>query len=596
MSAPTLDAALRARRRQAVRQHPTLTGLDAVELHAGDERRLVLHFLPPAPEVEKAAVPAGITAANVRIAAAGEGTAPLEVTRVERGEEETELLVTPDAADIDAATAPSYTLTLVDLPTVDPFFDSASFSFEVDEARPFDCAGGPPAAGEELPGPEIDYLVRDFAGFRRLMLERLSLRMPDWRQASPVDWPVAVVEALAAAADEVSYFQDAVATEAYLGTARKRTSIRRHARLLDYRVHEGCTARAWIAFEVAEPVSLAPGARLLTRLEGSPPARLEPESPAVVRALAGGVEVFETLHPAHLVAARNELRFYRWGAGELWLDRGATAATLVDLEDAALEAGDVLIFEEKRGPATGEEADAEPEHRHAVRLTRVRPSCDPLTGVEVLEIAWHAGDALPFPLCVAAVARGRDLADVAVARGNVVPAAHGRSVENEPPEPEIAPADRPYRPRLRRRGLAHSVPWDNAVARSRPAAEALVQDPRAALAEIRLEVTGSGEIWTPRRDLLAADRFARELVVEMEDDGTARLRFGDGVRGRRPAPGMRFSAYYRVGNGAAGNVGRDAIAHLMAPEGIADGIVGVRNPLAARGGIDPEPLARVRLD
>jgi hypothetical protein len=48
---------------------------------------------------------------------------------------------------------------------------------------------------------------------------------------------------LAYAADQLSYYQDAVATEAYLGTARRRTSARRHARLVDYFMHDGANAR-----------------------------------------------------------------------------------------------------------------------------------------------------------------------------------------------------------------------------------------------------------------------------------------------------------------------------------------------------------------
>ena len=45
-----------------------------------------------------------------------------------------------------------------------------------------------------------------------------------------------LVEALAYAADRVSYLQDAINTEAYIGTARSRISLRRHARLVDYQV------------------------------------------------------------------------------------------------------------------------------------------------------------------------------------------------------------------------------------------------------------------------------------------------------------------------------------------------------------------------
>ena len=67
--------------------------------------------------------------------------------------------------------------------------------------------------------------------------------MPDWRERNPADLGVALVELLAYVGDHLSYRQDAVATEAYLGTARRRVSVRRHARLVDYRMHDGCNAR-----------------------------------------------------------------------------------------------------------------------------------------------------------------------------------------------------------------------------------------------------------------------------------------------------------------------------------------------------------------
>src|SRR5207247_9434579 len=100
------------------------------------------------------------------------------------------------------------------------------------------------------PAPQIDYLARDYASFRRLMLDRLAVLIPDWRERNAADVGIALVELLAYSADRLSYFQDAAATEAYLGTARRRTSVRRHARLVDYPVHEGANARAWISFEV----------------------------------------------------------------------------------------------------------------------------------------------------------------------------------------------------------------------------------------------------------------------------------------------------------------------------------------------------------
>ena len=74
--------------------------------------------------------------------------------------------------------------------------------------------------------------------------------MPQWQERNPADLGVALVELLAYVGDHLSYQQDAVATEAYLGTARRRVSVRRHARLVDYPMHDGCNARAWVQVQV----------------------------------------------------------------------------------------------------------------------------------------------------------------------------------------------------------------------------------------------------------------------------------------------------------------------------------------------------------
>src|SRR5512134_476551 len=112
--------------------------------------------------------------------------------------------------------------------------------------------------------PEINYLAKDYASFRRLMLERLALLLPDGIQDQPADLQVALVELLAYTADHLSYYQDAVATEAYLGTARSRVSLRRHARLLNYPIHEGCNARVWISCCVQEEQEVSCDWRFLT--------------------------------------------------------------------------------------------------------------------------------------------------------------------------------------------------------------------------------------------------------------------------------------------------------------------------------------------
>lgn len=454
---------------------------------------------------------------------------------------------------------------------------------------------GSTAGAEPTSSPDIDYLAKDHASFRELMLARLSLSMPTWRERNPADGMVAVVEALAAAADQLGYFQDAVATEAYLGTARLRTSVRRHGRLLDYAMHEGCAARAWVALHVEraseEPVVFERGTVLQTRPE---PGRAGGSAPAE-SAAPGGVEWFETLHAIEARAERNAVEIDTQGARELWLSEGQTVATLIDGSGPGasmelLQAGDVVIFEEVRGPSTGLEIDADPEHRHAVRLIRVTPL--PSGSERRVEVEWHAQDALPFPLCAAITIEG-ERRTISVARANVVLAQHGRRWQAEPLDPPEVPEQGAYRPRLRRVGLTHEVPYDDVAARVQPASATLFQEPRAARPATVVHAAGGGasERWSARRDLLASDRFSRDLVVEMGDGGEARLRFGDGHHGRKPAPGMRLLADYRTGNGSQGNVGRDTSVCLGTP----DPRVSLRNPLPAQGGVDPEPIEQVRM-
>src|SRR5258706_9448630 len=111
------------------------------------------------------------------------------------------------------------------------------------------------------------------------MLDRLATIAPDWRERNPADLGIALVELLAYVGDYLSYQQDAVATEAYLGTARRRVSVRRHARMVDYAMHDGSNARAWVQVQVSAKTELKRLAqagptkyttKLLTRATGQP--------------------------------------------------------------------------------------------------------------------------------------------------------------------------------------------------------------------------------------------------------------------------------------------------------------------------------------
>ncbi len=601
------------RRRTAILAHPTENGIDFLEV-SDDERTLFVHFL-------KDLAPNALGMNNFRVEG-GE-----RIPNVKVGS------VTPeaDAKILDlAVNAPgdfsTYTLRLVKSATdaatpngFDPQSSAVEFSFKVECPSDFDCKPVRECPPEPRGEPEINYLAKDYASFRQLMLDRMAVLMPQWRERNPADMGIALVELLAYVGDHLSYQQDAIATEAYLGTARRRASARRHARLVDYFMHDGCNARSWIHFSVnSDGVTVPKRTQIFTQVADAPK-RIPPNTRAYDLGLAQNPIVFETMEDATLFQAHNELHFYTYGALECCLPQGATRAALVG-NLANLQKGAVLILEEVLGPETGLPEDANPAHRHAVRLTDVAFAQDPLGGefenppnanaVDVTEIEWASDDALPFPLCISSKIGTREIPNVSVARGNIVLADHGLS----PPQPEslgvvpdvslyrvgatvgdrCEPQDRDpipprFNPKLANAPLTFAALYD-ATASARAALQSSPQDALPALA-LTSVLNAQTKHWTPLRDLLNSEPSDTEFVVEVERDGDAFLRFGDGTHGLRPDPGASFIASYRVGNGAAGNVGADSLVHIVSSD---SGIDAVRNPLAAVGGVEPESIEGAR--
>jgi hypothetical protein len=611
-----------ARRRSLVRDHATLNGIDFLEVQddpAGDknlrQRFLELHLL-------KAPDPAALTVANLRVDG-GERVRGLKVlSREISGKLVTVELDSP--GDFSR-----YTLRLVadprsDAPPADfdPQLAAIEFSFKVrcvgetEFLAEFDCAAAPAPAEPAPPPPPIDYLARDYANIRRLLVDRVAALVPGFADRTAADPGISVLELLADAADKLAYQQDALAGEAYLGTARRRVSVRRHARLVDYFVHDGCNARTWAqllvdADLVGTPAApaLPAGTPVLTAIPGAPVRVPTPTDPALLQRAHA---VFETVHDlVELRAAHARIAFYTWSCEHCTLPRGSTRATLAG-RLPGLHAGDVVIFEEVLGPRSGRPEDADPTRRHAVRLTSVRPDRDPLligtaADPHVTHIAWSPADALPFDLAISETA----FRDISVARANIVLCDHGATVEQPlgaPPLPTLrraSPSSAPpacgcddppsvllpprFTPTLARRPLTCAPPHDPSL----PASAALRRSVADALPEISVREVGRPEaVWRARRDLLGSGPDTLAFVVESESDQTATLRFGDGALGRRPRPGAAFTARYRVGNGRAGDIGADALRHVVHPD---PRVVGVRNPLPAAGGVDPEDLEAARL-
>jgi predicted phage baseplate assembly protein len=183
-----------------------------------------------------------------------------------------------------------------------------------------------------------------------------------------------------------------------------------------------------------------------------------------------------------------------------------------------------------------------------------------------------------------------EVKEISVVRGNVVLADHGYTFTTELQLPAGEPGKGYYSLRLPHKDVSFGVPYHHEMTIHKPAAPLLHQDPRQALPS-RMRLIDADETWTVQRDLLGSDRFKADFVVEIEQDGTSNLRFGDGVMGKKPSAVTEFTARYRIGNGRAGNVGAGAITRIVSDF---QGIQKVRNPLAAMGGKDPETMEQVR--
>lgn len=557
---------------------------------------------------------------------------------------------------------------------IDPRYGCLEFNFKAGCPSDLDCKPQPACPPEKRPEPEINYLAKDYASFRQLILDRLALTMADWKERHVPDLGIALVELLAYVGDHLSYYQDAVATEAYLDTARLRTSVRRHARLVDYQLHEGCNARTWVCFNVAGDLTdLKPGDFYLITDPGIATLGTVLKHTVLPRTLPKSYLIFEPLvedgnQTLSFYWRHNEIALYTWEDTQCCLPKGSTSATLLDPGEATppasdpsyeskpcpepgedkkeritppskdsyllnLQPCDIILFEEVKGPKTGNIADADPSHRHAVRLTKADRTQDPLTGTLLWEVEWSREDALPFPLCISSIKQTdcSSITGVSVVRGNVLLVDHGETIKDDvlgpvPSEPVLAdcgddciPRESTFipgrfEPRLPKVDLTFSQPLLPCRPKDQrcspkpkltPASALLKQDVRLAVPQVRLYqarteadklVVADQPLWAARLDLLSSDAEDTHFVVEMEDDRRAKLRFGNNELGRFPDAGTLFQTVYRIGNGSVGNVGAESITRIVFRKHLPNGAgMSVRNPLPAVGGVNPEPVAEARL-
>lgn len=470
--------------------------------------------------------------------------------------------------------ARSYALR-IDFPEViDPAVASAEFV----------SPDAPPQA--TAAAPSLDYLTKDYYGFRQLMLTTINRLMPSWQDGAEADIGVTIVESLAYAADFLSYYQDAVATEAYVDTARQRKSIRRHLRLLGYTLGEGCASRVAIRLMVsgAEELLVPSGCAYMAAPEL--PAVVQADGPDIDRQLKDGRAVYTQMQDATLRPSLNHL--------PLAVETAMLRAGCIHYPVLAPEVTHLpKIAPGRLFGVIGCRSVGGAPVLHPFRVREVRATTSGAVGGRRLYIlvADHE-DALPWNLW---------LHGAAGVTGNLVIAEFGRIVSGE--QLPLVPTGSPYQPTLAEPYLVHAAPM-----RADASASALLHpDPKLATAAITLRQFLPADstvpppvglmmdgAWRAASDLLQSSSNARRFVAEPDDDdGATMLRFGDGVFGRRPAPGTGFLADYRVGQLPAAVIGQSLLDTLVAPRGAAGAplltaVRSVTNPIPSKGLVQPQ--------
>lgn len=215
---------------------------------------------------------------------------------------------------------------------------------------------------------------------------------------------------------------------------------------------------------------------------------------------------------------------------------------------------DLELLEDKVLLAAG--VDASTGERHAEPVVVLRTSeADGLTTITLLDGLSRTYQRIGFTL-----------------HANVVAVSHGESVREIVGHGDAGATFQRFA--IKRAPLTHL-----------PSAEASGASPA-------LEVWVDGVRWTRVDTLFGRGPDERVYVVEIANDGTPGLLFGDGITGARLPTGLEnVSAIYRHGLGEMGNVG---VAAIALPKKRPLGLVTLSNPVPAVGGTEPDTLDHAR--
>lgn len=207
------------------------------------------------------------------------------------------------------------------------------------------CAGVEPATARAVHNraglSAIAYRIGTYGEFRASLQSGLA----ELRTRDDDDFTIGLIDAFSCAADVLTFYQERIANESYLCTARESVSLQELGRLVGYRLRPGSAAETALAFTIEPPPVAAAAAKPEPGMfvTGVPSEVLMDAGLAVRSVPAPGQQpqVFETVEA---LTARST-----WNAMQPWMTERVSAAkgarfTWLRGVNTRLRAGDALLF------------------------------------------------------------------------------------------------------------------------------------------------------------------------------------------------------------------------------------------------------------
>lgn len=591
-----------------------VTGIDFIEVDP-TQTLLNVHFIRSAATIQTP-LAGTISPVDLTIYSPGEKLPVIEVGSVAWSADQEVLIVTTKQKGDFAL----YHFRIDDA-RIDDYFNDVSFSFKANcpsdlDCRPIDHECPP----DELVDYPVDYQARDFWSFRRALLDFAVLRYPDWPDRLEADAGVMMAELMSALGDEMSYYQDRVGREAYLETATQRRSIRRHARLIDYQMHDGLGAKGRLDITTdAATHSIDAGTSVSAKSDNSTTIDFEIGDGIADYADPSNVKKFL------IESVVNQLDPHLWDKNETCLPVGATGLFIEGHYQAIFNALGlpkwVLLQTNPTDPG-------QTVRKQLVHVTEAINTKDLVLNTDITQIVWENEQALQYEF---------DLTVLQI-RCNIVPVTAGFThtayfIIKEPLS-SLSPDQL--------EGFKQNIAGETVNRIGHDGTETYLftlpgsniqslvylgndphqfNSPEIILEEVEFDI--GTKTWEPK--LVDAVWQYRPALVGIHssnpadlhftlDDGTwqrvvgyqrigkeiehpdyamnrgVSIRFGDNEFGKTPSPGSVFRVRYRLGGTRRSNVAADTIQTVLP---LASGI-SVTNPLPASGGWDAETPEELR--